>query len=89
MGFLKVIGILGGIAFFAAGIEAAMARQTGPGPSFPDRVDEVCRREFAHQVEQAFLECKFNLLGREALVQQDRKEGAYMNRLDRLYREAR
>jgi hypothetical protein len=89
MSYLKVIGLLGCVALSAAGIDAAMARQTGPGPSFPDRVDEICRREFAHQVEQAFLECKFNLLGREALVQQDKKNGAYMDRLDRLYREAR
>jgi hypothetical protein len=89
MGFLKVIGFLGCIALLAAGIEAAMARQTGPGRSFPDRVDEVCRREFARQVEQAFLECKFNLFAREALVQPGQKEGAHMNRLDRLYREAR
>ena len=42
-----------------------------------------------NQVEQAFLECKFNLLTREALVRQDEKESEPMNRLDRLYREAR
>jgi hypothetical protein len=89
MGVLKAIGYLGCIALLTANDEAAVARQTGPGPSFPDRVDELCRREFANQVEQAFLECKFNLLGREALVRQDPKEGSYMNRLDRLYREAR
>ncbi len=89
MGVLKVVGYLGCTVFIAAGVEPATARWTGPGPSFPDRVDELCRREFANQVEQAFLECKFNLLTREALVPENQKEGAHMNRLDRLYREAR
>jgi hypothetical protein len=89
MGVLKSIGYLGCTALFTASIEAAMARQSGPGPSFPDRVDEICKREFANQVETAFLECKFNLLTREALVTQDEKESEPKNRLDRLYREAR
>jgi hypothetical protein len=89
MGVPRAIRYLGCAALLSASIETAIARQTGPGPSFPDRVDEICKREFANQIEQAYLECKYNLLTREALVREDEKESKPMKRLDRLYREAR